>query len=527
MEEAEMVDVLGIPDPSSGLFDLTMKFGSDPPLKRILQIILSQDCHTILVEHDYVDEEWASEHQLFYSKTFKNPPDKTERLHFFTSNLNQEDLTKLGNYQQAYLGFCVLRPLESRRVVNAVIRPMEDKNNPKKSFVLCKAVFPVQIKIAEGNVQHLEVTGFPFIQQDGQLGCCSHVALAVIDRFLLSEEKPERKHKKDEPFLVGDIVESVSLVPELQRLIPTEGLLPVQISEALKAMGYSPLVYEYGKGRERLFSPERIIYHYLESKLPVIVGIPTATAKHALTIIGHSFEPDLWWALAEKPYYNSRPSGIDHHCSTTWLQNFIVQDDNFGPYLTIPKEFIWAAEREELVIIVPLPANVNIKGEDAETIAYTLVRSAATLIKMEQQRTHEEEEDAMAENISGEDVSNRAIEWLNIFYEHLENDDLVLRTWLLESEVFKKKYMSPTVKDLYQGLKMPKKIWLTEVSIPELFCQTRLRLGEVIIDPTGAKFRTSFLAIHLPGFVITRNVDTEELGFSEVENDQPFRHVMR
>lgn len=87
--------------------------------------------------------------------------------------------------------------------------------------------------------------------------------------------------------------------------------------------------------------------------------------------------------------------------------------------------------------------------------------------------------------------------------------------------------MSPTVKDLYQGLKMPKKIWLTEVSIPELFCQTRLRLGEVIIDPTGAKFRTSFLAIHLPGFVITRNVDTEELGFSEVENDQPFRHVMR
>ena len=74
MEEAEMVDLLKIPDPSSCLFDLTRKFGSDPPLKRILQIILSQDCHTILIENEYVDEEWASEHNLFYSKIFKKPP---------------------------------------------------------------------------------------------------------------------------------------------------------------------------------------------------------------------------------------------------------------------------------------------------------------------------------------------------------------------------------------------------------------------------------------------------------------------
>ena len=97
----------------------------------------------------------------------------------------------------------------------------------------------------------------------------------------------------------------------------------------------------------------------------------------------------------------------------------------------------------------------------------------------------------------------------------------------MESEQFKKEYISPSVKAYYENLKMPEKIWFTEVSIPELFCQSRLRIGEVIIDPTGAKFRTSFLAIHLPGFVITRNVDTEEVALHTVHDDQPFQHVMR
>lgn len=505
-----MVDLLRIVDPSSALFDLTKKFGSDPPLKRIFQTVLSQDCKTILQENDHEDKEWTSEHRTFYKKLFKKYSDKTTRLHFFTSKLYKKDLTNLGKYQETYLGFCVLRPLESQRVVNAVIKPIEDKNYPKRWFLLCKQVFPVEINTDKGDPQHLEVDGFAFIQQDGQLGSCSHVALAMADRYLIKEEKPERKNKPHEPFLVGDIVKSVSSVSEIQRLIPTGGLRPMQISEALKKMGYYPLVYEYGQDKERPIPPERVIYHYLESKIPIIVGIPTASGKHALTVIGHSFEPDLWWALAEKPYYNSRPSGVDHHCSTTWLQNFIVHDDNFGPYLTIPKEFIWGVARHTLVIMVPLPPNVNITGEEAESLAYGLLLASATGVANEET------------NITQQDG-----EYFNIFYEHLKNEDLVLRTWLLPSEQFKKQYVSPAVADYYKNLKMPKKIWLTEVSIPELFCQARLRLGEVIIDPTAAKTRTCFLAIHLPGYMISRDVDTDEQKLFEVVNDEPFKHIMR
>lgn len=487
-----MVEILRIADPSSALFDLTRKFGSGAPLKRIFQTVLSQNCRTILLEKEHNDEEWTSEHKMFYDNLFKKHSNKTTRLHFFASELTERDLPNLGKRQKTYLGFCVLRPLESQRVSNAVIKPIEDKNYPKRWFLLCKQAFPVKITTSEGVTQNLKVDGFAFIQQDGQLGCCSHVALAMADRFLINAEKPKRRRKPKDPYLVGDIVESISSVSEVQRLIPTEGLRPMQISEALKKMGYSPLVYEYGQGKERPIPPERVMYHYLESKIPIIVGIPTAAGKHALTVIGHSFEPDLWWALAEKPYYNSRPSGIDHHCSTTWLQNFIVHDDNFGPYLTIPKEFIWAAAGHTLLVMVPLPPNVNITGEEAESIAYGLLLISSTEIATKT------------------NVTQQYGEYFNIFCEHLRNEDLVLRTWLLPSEQFKKQNVSPAMTDYYKNIKMPEKIWLTEVSIPELFCQSRLRLGEVIIDPTASKTRTCFLSIHLPGYLISRDVDTEE-----------------
>jgi len=514
-------DILQITDQSCALFELTRRFGSDPPLKRIFQIVLCQDCRTILLENNYEDDEWLSEYDLFYSKIFNKPPRVAQRIHFFSCHLKKESLCNLSDYQEFYLGYCVLRPLENHKVSAAIIRPILDNNNPKKSFILCKERFSADIEIDKDDVQHLEVIGFPFIQQDGQLGCCSHVALAMVDSFLFqSEYKPVRETNKDQPYLVANIVESVSSVPELQRLIPSEGLLPIQISEALKKMGYFPLVYEYGKGKERPISADKIIYYYLESKLPIIVGIPTSTGKHALTVIGHSFEPELWWAIAHKPYYNRRPSGIDYHCSTTWLQNFIVQDDNFGPYLTIPKEIIWSLEKDGLLVIVPLPPNTNIKGEDAEAIAYTLIQSA---MKVRKQRlrylAHIEEQTKV--------IHIKVSDWFDILWEHLENDDLVLRTWLLPSKEFKKKYVSSSVKDIYNNLKMPDKIWLTEVSIPELFCQSRLRLGEVVIDPTSSKFRTSFLSIHLPGFIIARNIYEDEQKLFEITNDMPFTHVMR
>jgi len=359
--------------------------------------------------------------------------------------------------------------------------------------------------VSKTNTQKLTISGFPFIQQDGQLGCCAHASLTTIDHFLAPEYGRE-------PYFVGEILEKAAQVPDIRRAVPTTGLTALQISQALKQMGYVPLIYQYGEGIPSAFPPERVIYHYMESQIPIMVGTRTEASGHALTLIGHSFEPDMWWALAQSEYYRRRPSGGPYHCSTTWIQNFVVQDDNFGPYLTVPREFIWAKAKEALLIVVPLPKEVNIQGEDAELYAYRLI-SDQIILKW------------IRDTALKEKPANR---WSEVFLEHLGNEDLVLRTCLLESERFKKKYPVAHLRDFYQGVQMPRRIWLTEVSIPELFCQARLRLGEVIVDSTASmKFGHSFISIHLPGILVTRNVNTEKLQYFPVRGDEPFRHIMR
>ena len=78
---------------------------------------------------------------------FKKYTNKTKRLHFFRTEVRNTDLNQISNFQNSYLGFCVLRPTRIQKVVNAIIKPIEDKNKPPKSFVLCQEDFPVEINI--------------------------------------------------------------------------------------------------------------------------------------------------------------------------------------------------------------------------------------------------------------------------------------------------------------------------------------------------------------------------------------------
>ncbi|MFH1885001.1 MAG: hypothetical protein ABIL62_20090 [Planctomycetota bacterium] len=479
----------------------------DKPLKRIFQIALSQGCRTILVEDEHEDVEYKSEYNSFYKNLFKKYSDKTQRLHFFASDLEVDDLSNLSKFQSDYLGFCVLRPFQMQKVVNAVIKPVEDYNYPPRWFILCQDNFPVEIKLSGGDVQKLNAKGFPFIQQDGQLGRCAQASLFMLDRFLA----PRFGRKAH---FVSEIVELANKVTETKSEIPAEGLSPVQISRVLKEIGYNPLVYYYGDKIQSRFSPERVIYHYMESEIPIIIGFRAEAGWHALTVIGHSFEPDMWWALAKGEYYGGPPSGGQYHCSTTWIENFIVHDDNLGPYMTLPKWFIWSKAKDGLMVIVPLPLNVNVQGEDVEIYAQRMVSDPEILNWMA--------------NISETDVGKQTKEWEQVFWEHLSNKDLVLRTCLVDSKKFKECYVADHLKTFYKSLHMPDKIWLTEVSIPELFCQFRFRLGEVITDSTtSVRFGHSFLAVHLPGIIATRNANTGKKSFYPIKGDEPFSHVIR
>jgi hypothetical protein len=510
--------IITVDSPASDLFELMRKYGSeaDKPLKRIFQLVIAQGCKSILVEQGYKDENWASEHKVFYGKLYKQYSSDATRLHFFTSNLTMADIGNLAKFD--YIGFCVLRPSNLPKVSLAIIKPIEDCNYPKRSFIVCQEDFPVVINSFSKIPQMLTVRqGFPFIQQDGQAGCCAHAALMMAGRFLVQKRNKGKTEKEKEPYpLLENIVESISLVPGEGRKTPTPGLLPVEISQAVAGMDCAPLVYEFRKASTMPVPSDRIIYHYLESGIPVQLIIPTEEGRHALTVIGHTFNPDVWWALAQE-YYSRRPSGGNYHSSTTWIENFIVHDDNFGPYLTVPKDFILAAENlYGVVIVVPLPMDVNMNGERAEMLANMFLVTEVDPQKLEQAKMQSR-------------ITAKTWDWFELFWRHYLRNDVVLRTWLLSSEDFKNNYVPSHLKSHYANMQLPAKVWLSELSIPELFCHARFRLGEIIFDSTAAPSprQRPFLAIHVPGLLISRDVNTENLRYINIRDDFPYQHVMR
>ena len=129
------------------------------------------------------------------------------------------------------------------------------------------------------------------------------------------------------------------------------------------------------------------------------------------------------------------------------------------------------------------------------------------------------------------EISDETSSWFERMCAHYLRNDLVLRTCLLDSARFKAECVPPHLKPYYEPLKLWEKVWVTEISIPELFCQRRLRLGEILIDPTAtapfASMTPSYLAVHVPGFIKIREAETENVQEKYIRNDEPYTHIIR
>lgn len=502
---SSIIDQIIPVDTSSSFVNILSEVGDDIPLIRLFQIAEMHGCKTIVTEKNVYNEQWHQEHAGYYSKQFKPFDTMCTRLSFFAAKFTkEEELQNLETNQ--CIGFCVLRPIPKQRVAEALIKPLKDGNMPPKSFNLCS----ISELITIGGVD-FEIEGFPFMQQDSEYDCCATVCLWMVSKYMSSAFGTDYKS-------VAEIQTSIQEIPSRNRHIPTSGLLPIELSHSLNRMGLNPMVYEFNKNKPPSFSAQRILYNYIESKLPTIALIPTAGhVGHALIANGHTFDPDTWWAMAKGQYYDIAPSGYHYHSSTTWIPNFIFNDDNFGPYLNISKEYIHLVANSEssIYLMSVLPENVFLTGEESEAHVYDLL--TISLIKREM------EEAAKKINI-----------WPAKLLSYLESGDIVLRSILLRSEDFKAglqtRFNNEDVIKAYEGVELPPYVWMVEISGPEYFCHQRLRLGEILIDPTAnpkRKMYPAFLTINLPGLFVKRNVKDEKLDRFELSHFEPYYHEIR
>jgi len=503
--------------------DFAKELGNDSPVKRMLHAAEAASCNTVVIETEYKDEEYEKEFELFYVKVFKSkPPSEVIRVHLFEGFLAGTEKDDLEASKDKYFGYFTLRPLKTRRVSDAFISQQVIIDEESRFvFLTCKMTKEVDI-----NGVKFEVVGFPYIQQDSRIAACAQCSIRIISQFLAW------KQKKKNALTAPEITEKVKAIsnaisPDASRQIPTNGLTEAQMKAALNYLECDPILYNYTLlKQEELYNkhPEQIIYRYIESGLPVIVGIYTARAKHAVVVVGHTFNPDLWWRYASEPYYQVPRSGTDptrndikYHSSVDWIQNFIIQDDNLGPYYFMNKELL---QNNISSIFVPMPYNVYLYAEEAEIKAYD------TIYKQHIQNVFDQA------IIELERTASPNLDWLNLFYDFWTRQDLILRTYLRRSENLKRDVdkftRSAPVKDAILRTSMPKYVWVVEISWPDIFSHLRKKCGEVILDATAdATSDSATLFMHVPGIFMEKN-DTRGTQFVTVlEDDQPFRHLYR
>ena len=135
----------GILDLRPGFRPLLEKYGeSSQVLQSVLGYAWRLGAETAIVEYRYIDQDYRSEHQAFYSGTFRRYPSVAERLLFFRGRPPDrlKDRWQPADFSDLdFVGYAVMRPLNNCPVGRAVLPP-EERLSP---YVSCKAVDEVHL----------------------------------------------------------------------------------------------------------------------------------------------------------------------------------------------------------------------------------------------------------------------------------------------------------------------------------------------------------------------------------------------
>jgi hypothetical protein len=471
------------------------------PLYAILNDVRRAGCRTIVVEADYVDTNYADEHQAYYARLFRNIPNKCHRLHFFRTALKHSDLPRIQEFGEDYLGNAVVRPIETQRVGPTVLMPTSGNPGGGESCVAARARFTAHIGGAA-----LPVVAMPFVQQDKNVSVCAQAALWMTATHL--HEHPSFRIQRCRPSTINALATRHIPLGTLR-----EGLHPMQVQQALQGMGVEALRYVIGEGsvaegRGSYVDDLRVLSSYVLSGIPVIlcINVPKR-GGHAVTVIGHDFD---------------FRSGAGATASVLpWITGLIVHDDARGPYSRLPIQAKAKEQRFEgyaRAFIVPIPQRVTLRAENVLMHATTLVHGKII--------------NELLEAVMPSGELERAS------FPSADLRKVVLCPFLIESNEFKRALLQPGMNEglalTYRSMPMPKHVWVVELTTAALLRGSspgnRRVIGEIVFDST-ADWRAnsrSFLAFHLLGRMLTRSPERclPDGFFQTVDDEEPYPSIL-
>lgn len=366
--------------------------GTWPPTQlEYLGIYLSElGCKTVVTESHYVDRDYIQDMSLFYARSLRDYPNFCQRLHFFKEPFDQQrwksmfidgaNRTENNEFlQNSYLGFCVIRPLPGSPIGRTVLSTF---GTTTQSGLTRRFDAVRNYDVHLGGVK-LTVTGLAFQQQDQGVSACATTALwssvhKVADMERLAIPSPAQITEAASRYLLTE-----------GRALPSEGLYPQQISEAIRAVGLQPLVI-----RSVSLEDDRAqLFGYISSGLAPVLAIQPIDGGngHAVCAVGLKLG-DITPPPDPALHYREVASSV---------RAVYIHDDRLGPYATaelVPWtlktgvigtgiRIQWpdrAIEAEQSIlrgIIVPVPAKLRMPITRLRALGLALAQAAASLFQ--------------------------------------------------------------------------------------------------------------------------------------------------
>ncbi|MHB8084402.1 MAG: hypothetical protein ACYDHZ_01060 [Dehalococcoidia bacterium] len=462
--------------------------GHNPAVRRLFSLARSFNASTLIVEKIEPTGIIADENEeikRYYSDYHMGGLD---RISFWSTNFDNSSTTNFCG--ETCIGYAILKqdvvPSIDHNwwhIFEAVFRKYPHVHN------CCSRPMKYKVMLVK---ELIDIEGLLYAQQNGLNKACAQVALrSLISRI----NQGDVSYNK-----INEYAGSSS-----PRFRPKEGLTAQQIQSVLNSFGIRFRDFDYTQHNQayREDNPYRkYIYSGVESGAGALLGFRlsglgiTDHACHIIPFYGHTFNKDTWTPDADRNYFRIG-KGWQYVQSENWTSSFLGHDDNFGPNFCVPRLYVPTANVEYVNEL--LYPGIVFSGVQAEALSLTSLYSALDWINAHQ----------------GE-VANNV--WLDRLTAMVGEYKIVLRSVSVDRDtyiqhLFKERDSDDngenpqTIKAF--GKRLPNKLWITEVSIPQLFPANERKLGDIVlnggIELKGKSLDRPFLFVRLPGMYLLKS----------------------
>jgi hypothetical protein len=420
------------------------------------------------VEAPYVDRIYRDAYYNFYSSKLEDYNRNCLRVSFFDHEIKPEMFFSKDGHERLsklFVGFTVIRLLPSdKNPGRTALSPRALKRN---DFICELAPIPVSV----GGVKLL-VEAFPFSSQDGECMTCAETSIwAVMEYF--GNKYPEVKL-----VLPSEIQKAFQ---HSTRTLPSEGLTVLEIASALTNFGFGTYLYSRKVDDSGIENPtdaenfRRTLFYYIESGIPIVVGLKGKQVGHAVVAIGH--EETAFSEMLNQINHELLPKSINNIVDTADLRRkLIFIDDNFPPYqpsdFAKPCTYYTDPRFTDCAIdhfVVPLNHRI-----------YLDARKASQLLS--------------------EVIEHPSIGWKSLSTK--KNLPVIKRIFLTSSNSYKSMVLQSDMhiklKQVFQALLLPKFVWIAELSTPDIYLEAKA-CGLILLDATGSYRLESIKMLLYPG----------------------------